>query len=176
MNSPHIFSPPLNDESAQCARALSLLKEARFQFRHPDDAEYLAELLAQNFPNSSAARRGLHELMLNAVEHGNLGITYAEKARMMNNGTWFDEVSCRLNMPENMEKYATITYQNTNGKITIIIEDMGVGFDWEHYMNVDARDVVGFNGRGIPVSRVGCFDSVDYIAPGNKVVCTKRLE
>jgi hypothetical protein len=43
---------------------------------------------------------GICELLLNAVEHSNLGITYEEKTRLDEPGTWEAEVHRRLRLPE----------------------------------------------------------------------------
>jgi hypothetical protein len=41
---------------------------------------------------------------LNAVEHGNLGISYVDKGKLIENDTWRMEIERRLSLPENPER------------------------------------------------------------------------
>lgn len=75
---------------------LQLTDQAQFRFRTLDDVAILSATLAQMCPNPETVAMGLSELMLNAVEHGNLGINYAEKGRLIEDGLWQDEVERRL--------------------------------------------------------------------------------
>ena len=52
-------------------------------------------------PDPEAVIIGLTELLVNAVEHGNLGITYEDKTALNAAGTWDTEVRRRLALPEN---------------------------------------------------------------------------
>ena len=54
---------------------------------------------------------GLVELMINAIEHGNLGITYEEKTDLLDSNLWSVEVNRRIRLEENKNKYAVVTYQ-----------------------------------------------------------------
>src|SRR5262249_39246858 len=67
---------------------LSLLSEANFTIRTLDQARDLAGVLANACPDPEAAVVGLTELLVNAVEHGNLGITYEEKSSLRNCHEW----------------------------------------------------------------------------------------
>ena len=62
---------------------MGLLEKARFRFRTLEDARTLAFLIANCFPEPQVAVYGLNELLINAVEHGNLGITFAEKTKFV---------------------------------------------------------------------------------------------
>jgi hypothetical protein len=44
------------------------------------------------------------ELLVNGVEHGNLGIDFAEKSRLRESDCWEDEIRRRLTLPENRGK------------------------------------------------------------------------
>ena len=68
--------------------AIACLSRAEFRFRSLDEAAALAALLSSLCPNPDMAAIGLSELLVNAVEHGNLGITYAEKSTLMSGGNW----------------------------------------------------------------------------------------
>ena len=77
------------------------MRQARFHFRTLEEAANLAYKIAACFPEPQKAAFGLNELMHNAVEHGNLGIGYDEKANLLRSGSWREEVERRLNFPEN---------------------------------------------------------------------------
>ncbi len=56
------------------------ITEGRAEFRTIEDAQNLAILLAKQCPDYDRVLFGLRELMINAVEHGNLEIGYEKKA------------------------------------------------------------------------------------------------
>ena len=75
--------------------SLRLLEKAVFTFQTVEQARDLGTLLANTCPDPNATVIGLTELLVNAVEHGNLGITYEEKTRLFANGTWGDRAGRR---------------------------------------------------------------------------------
>ena len=70
-------------ESSQTPGAMN---SASFRFQTLEQAEALSSFLAKAFPQPEKIILGLSELMVNAVEHGNLGITYAEKTFLNGEG------------------------------------------------------------------------------------------
>ena len=69
----------IRNELKKRAETLSLMSSGNFSFKTHDEAKLLAILLAQTTPKPENVVTGLKELLLNAIEHGNLGITYDEK-------------------------------------------------------------------------------------------------
>lgn len=67
--------------------------------------------------------------MVNAVEHGNLGITFEEKANLMLEGIWRDEIAYRQKLPENIGKKVHVKLTNHEEYLTLKIKDDGKGFD-----------------------------------------------
>ena len=63
---------------AEHGSALQLLVNGEFSYRTVEEAAILAAFVAQARPQPDAAALALSELLVNAVEHGNLGISYAE--------------------------------------------------------------------------------------------------
>ncbi len=57
----------------------NFLYKGYFSIRSTEDANTLAVQLASFCPDPIKSVLGLGELLVNAVEHGNLGITYSEK-------------------------------------------------------------------------------------------------
>jgi hypothetical protein len=51
---------------------------------------------------------GLSELIINGIEHGNLGISYAEKSRLKQEDGWTEEIARRLALEENADKRVVV--------------------------------------------------------------------
>ena len=79
--------------------AISLMENCKFRFRTPEDVEKLVPLLARLFPHPGRAVTGIAELMLNAIEHGNLEIGHERKADWVARGVYHTELAKRLATP-----------------------------------------------------------------------------
>lgn len=99
-----------------------------YRFRTLDDIENLVEKVAPLFPQEGKIGLGMRELMINAVEHGNLGITYEEKSALLKQGAWKQEVLRRMNMPEYQLRMASITFIGQENRVVLEIRDEGEGF------------------------------------------------
>lgn len=155
---------------------IRLMREAVFTFRTVEQAHDLGMLLANTCPNPTATVVGLTELLVNAVEHGNLGITYEEKSRLNNPVDWTHEVQRRLDLPENAGKYAEVSFERTETSIRFLIRDRGPGFDWKRYLHVDPQRAFDTHGRGIAMANRLSFSHLEYRGCGNEVVGTVRLQ
>ena len=113
--------------------------------------------------------------MVNAIEHGNLGITYAEKTDLMLASAWSTEVERRLALPENQNKYAALHFEATDDTIRIHIKDQGRGFDWQKYLEFAPERLTDPHGRGIATTRIVAFSTLQYLGCGNEVICTIPL-
>lgn len=159
------------DEFTVQKRALGLLEEAKFKFQNLEQARNLSLLAASFMPDPEKALFGIHELTVNAVEHGNLGVSYIEKKDLLEKAIWRDEIDKRCNLPENKNKFATLSIVSNAGYIEIVIEDAGNGFDFKKYLDVDTARMTDPNGRGIAITKMYAFDEMEYIGNGNKVRC-----
>jgi CheY-like chemotaxis protein len=168
------FYHGLEQTAAEMTIAMRHMDSIRLSFRTVDDVRNVSSFLASMYPSPEAAIMGLTELMLNAVEHGNLGITYAEKSELNRRGAWLDEVERRLELPEFKNRLARVSFERDQTHLLVTIEDMGDGFDWTPYFDLAVERAADSHGRGIAMSRLVSFDEVNYVAPGNKVICTKR--
>ncbi|MBI3004132.1 MAG: response regulator [Ignavibacteriales bacterium] len=149
------------------------LYDAEFRVRTLGEAEYLASRLANATPSPNNVL-GISEMLINAIEHGNLGISYADKTALVTNGTWRADVDRRLKLPENVSKYVRVTLNRNTTKLTLLIEDQGSGFDWQKYLNLDEIRVFDNHGRGIAISRE--YLELQFFPPGNKVLITIPLQ
>jgi len=152
------------------------LDEQNFSFRTLDEARAIATLLSSNCPEPQRVVVGLAELLINALEHGNLAISYAEKGEMLKQGTWDDEIQKRLNMPEYIDRKVSVKMLRDKEKITFIITDEGEGFDFAHYLEMDPARAFDNHGRGIAISRLMSFDSLEYLGSGNQLLATVKLQ
>lgn len=150
--------------------ALACLVDARFAFRTLEEARDTSLFLAGLCPSPEEAALGLSELLINAVEHGNLGLSYDEKKRLRQEGDWMGEVEARLARPEYRALRAEARVQHVDGRLVFTIQDQGKGFDWRRFMEFDPERAYDPNGRGIAMARQISFSSLEYQGNGSTVV------
>jgi len=109
------------------------------------------------------------ELITNAVEHGNLGISYAEKTALCAAGRWEEEIRRRVALPENADKAVEVRFEHHSGESHIWIRDAGAGFNWPAYVSIDASRTEDPHGRGIALARTVSFDWLEYLGNGSEV-------
>lgn len=160
----------LCDFTANLSATINLLASGEFSFRTPLQARSLSVGLAQLCDNPEDAGIGLLELMINAVEHGNLGITYAEKTALRQTWQWDQEIERRLENAPWCERTARIGVRRVGCDIEFTIADDGDGFDWQQYLQIDLRRAFDVHGRGIAIANKISFSRLDYQSPGNVVV------
>lgn len=164
----------LRNEVLKAANTLACLDRAEFSFRTTDEARNIATLLANVAPDPDSVVLGLSELMLNAVEHGNLGITYEEKTRLIADGELAREIERRQSQPPYSGRCATLEFVRLVGELRFIIRDEGNGFDWREFLEIKPERAFDTHGRGIAMARLMSFQSVDYRGCGNEVVAVVR--
>lgn len=149
--------------------SIKLLKNAHFQFRNLEDVRAVSSLVACACDEPDKIAMGLTELMINAVEHGNLQIGYKEKSKLRKQDMWEAEITNRLALPENKDKYASIDIVNDKDNVTFTIIDQGNGFEWDGFMEFDTTRVMDNHGRGIAMANQLYFSKLEYGGKGNKV-------
>lgn len=157
------------------ASMLSCLVDGRFEFRTTDEALDLATLVANAAPDPARVVLGLSELMVNAIEHGNLGIGYEQKTRLLDQGTFHDEIKRRLALPEFSAKRAQLELHREANELRYVIRDAGRGFDWHNYLEISPERAFDTHGRGIAMSRMVSFDRLEYRGAGNEVYAAVDL-
>jgi len=165
----------LTGRIAAHADALQLLREAEFRFAGLEEAQQLAAFLALACPQPESVSMGLSELLVNAVEHGNLGISYADKKRLRLEDCWQEEVECRLGQPEYRDRRVSVRLARRDGALEFTVADEGAGFDWEEYLELSPERLFDPNGRGIAMARQVSFATLEYRGAGNVVVATVAL-
>lgn len=157
---------------AEQAKAFRCIKEGEFRIRTLEEARVLAAFIALLGPQPDLLAMGLSELLVNGVEHGNLGIEFAEKSRLREADRWEEEISRRLALPENRDKVVRLRVRCDDSRWVFEIRDDGEGFDWRQFLDFDPERAFAPNGRGIALSRQLAFASLTYLPPGNQVVVT----
>ncbi len=154
----------------QAESLLELLQQGCFQFRDVEQARSLAHNLARLCPEPQRAVQGLLELLVNAVEHGNLGISYADKGHLLMNGLWHQEIQRRLQLPEYCDRYVTVNFQRQADEVSFTIQDQGDGFNWQDYLDFSPERAFDLHGRGIAMACKLSVDRLLYQGNGNTVV------
>ncbi len=165
----------MKEEVRKGQLVFGLMRQSIFKFRTIDEAKALAFYIANCFPEPQKAVYGLHELLINAVEHGNLGITYEEKTGLLLSGSLHEEIERRLSCEEYSTRIACVTFSATDEVLTVNIRDEGEGFEWQKYMELCSERMTDPHGRGIATSRLLSFHDIQYLGSGNEVVCKLNL-
>ena len=165
----------LQSQLERGVKALGLAQYAIFSYRTIDEARDLGSVLARACPDPESAVIGLTELLVNAVEHGNLGITYDEKTQLRTHSRWEAEIQRRLTMPEYAGRTAEVRFEREGREMRFTVRDCGSGFDWRRYFDIDPARAFDTHGRGILMARHLSFHSLEYRGCGNEVVATVRM-
>lgn len=150
--------------------AMGLVRRGVFHVHTLDECGDLAALLAKACPDPRRCVTGLLELLVNAVEHGNLGISYEEKTELIASHAWAGEIERRQELPRNRKRRVEVTLTRLAAATRIRIQDMGEGFHWQDFEGVDPGRMFDSHGRGILLAKWEAFDRVEYLGNGNCVV------
>ena len=112
---------------------------------------------------------GLVELMMNAIEHGNLNISYQEKSKALETNALNELYQNRLKDSAYAERKVTVLFNQNSTGCEWLITDEGDGFDFQDLPDPTSSDnLLDMSGRGIFISKF-MFDSLDYLGKGNMV-------
>lgn len=166
----HIRYESLRFKINETNDSFAMMDKAFYSFRTLEEANCLATAMALTCPNPESVVLGIAELAINAIEHGNLGITYEDKTTLNELNTWSEEVRRRLALPENREKRATLEFSRIGKSVRFVIKDEGEGFDPGEFLQVKPERAFDNHGRGIAISKAIIFDRLEYRGKGNEVV------
>lgn len=114
----------------------------------------------------------LHELLMNAYEHGNIGATYDLKQNLMKQDRYDDFLEIRNSITtDKIIKVTLSIYQGIQCKILKIdIEDEGDGFNASNFfkrLNLEkSNDIIRYSGRGVLMA-MSLVDGVFFNKKGN---------
>jgi len=122
-------------------------------------------------------RMGLQELLINAIEHGNLGISAEEKREALMNDTYETLLESRRQQPQNVARRVYVWMENDpiQQSFHCRIRDEGDGFDWEPLLQGKAEKlpVLAGSGRGIFLVKT-LMPYIRYFGRGNEVALTVK--
>mgnify|MGYP001363789174 CR=1 FL=1 len=121
-------------------------------------------------------RLSLYEMLVNAMEHGNLEINYDMKKNLLEEVMDYQRyLTDRANEAPFKDRKVRVSYKFDTKSISFTITDEGKGFDVSKVPNPHATEnLERLNGRGIFISRVN-MTSVTYNDKGNSVTLYKEL-
>jgi DNA-binding response OmpR family regulator/anti-sigma regulatory factor (Ser/Thr protein kinase) len=127
------------------------------------------------FPQSDIInlKIGIEEMLVNAIEHGNLDITYEEKNVAIEQGKFGNLIRDRLASSNNVKKRIVVQSRLTNDLLKVVITDEGKGFDWRALPDPLESNFLTYNGRGIFLTKI-FYDEVRFNETGNEVTITKK--
>ncbi len=143
-----------------------LLDTATLELRRIEEAETVAAHLGAAAGDPQLGI-GILELLLNGIEHGNLGLSYEEKSDLLESGLYERELEKRLAAEDHRDKLVTVVLKRVEDHLEILISDRGSGFDYESYLAFDRERVFDSHGRGVLLAR-GLLE-IEYLHPGNRV-------
>lgn len=162
----------------------SLYTERKFTLKLPNDIRYVGRVAEHLSWEASAflqktdrlsVRLGLEELLLNAVEHGNLEISHREKSQALEAGksvlALYEE---RRRNPEFEARRVTVEGHLQPGDCEWFICDEGKGFNSGALADPTTTGrLTALHGRGIFLARFQ-FDELEYLGCGNRVRVRKQ--
>jgi len=117
------------------------------------------------------------EMIINAIEHGNLEIGFEEKTQALQNGDYLTYIIEKQKQPQYKDKKVTIEYSITPEQLAVKVSDEGKGFDYKRITQKtqEANENMLGHGRGIGLI-LRLFDEVKYNSIGNQVLLIKKLQ
>ena len=142
--------------------------------RMADVNRWVKQLIRQR-PHLQPVRLGLSELLINAVEHGNLGIAYDDKTQLkkeLGTAGYEQFLDDRITAAPWGETQVTFVLDERTDHVAMTICDQGPGFDW--HTRLHRAEDIAFNdthGAGLLVALKN-FSSLTYQGCGNTVHAT----
>jgi ActR/RegA family two-component response regulator len=118
-------------------------------------------------PDIDLLKMALGEIIINAVEHGNLNISMKEKFEAVNNGTYRELFEQRNHDPHYASRVVIIQVHMERDALTYHVIDEGEGFDYRKEFDPDPENHIG-SGLGMQIAR-NFFSDVFYEGQGNMV-------
>lgn len=122
-------------------------------------------------------RLGLREVMINAIEHGNLAITFEEKSKATAAGTLHELIQQRLANPMYANRKLHLKVDADESRVEFTVRDEGAGFNHRDMLERagGSAEELTFHGRGLGFA-LASFDEVVFNEAGNEVRLTKRIQ
>ena len=153
---------------------LSCIHEERKTLRFGNDLDALPYVINQAVANASLVcpdvpmlKTALGEVLLNAIEHGNLGIDLKEKSVAISRNAYPELLRRRSEDPRHAGKVVTLHVRMTRDKLTYRVIDQGEGFDHRALFGRDPHATAG-SGLGLFFAK-SYFSRMIFRGRGNDV-------
>ncbi|MBN2160946.1 MAG: ATP-binding protein [Spirochaetes bacterium] len=148
------------------------------------NAELMSQRLVRSLhslaplPVVTDMRVALREAIINAIEHGNLRLTFEEKTRLQITGKYFDLIKERQMDPLCNRRKVCVEYSLSEERVIYTISDEGDGFDHRAMLKAEPGNPASLeleHGRGLMMIK-DAFDAVTYNEKGNSMTLVKYLK
>lgn len=183
-NNSYTISGTASVESADELRAVCISERQVYVF---GNYVYISDAISQrvflgmlkytDHDSAYAVKVCLREMIINSIEHGNLGITFEEKTEAQNEGTYFSLLLSRQTDPVYGQRNVRLVYSLNEKRALFRITDQGDGFDHQSVLDRDIKSPEFFSlmhGRGIAMARLE-FDTIRYNEKGNSVLLIRTF-
>lgn len=122
-----------------------------------------------------AIKLSLGEIIINAIEHGNLSINYEMKTVIPGDGL---EALIKERKQEKLyaSRKVTVTSRINDKKATFTVTDDGEGFNWRNFPNpTEENNMLLSHGRGLFIVHY-YMDEVSFNEKGNRVTLVKYFK
>ncbi len=129
-----------------------------------------------DYKEASLVRIALREMIVNAIEHGNLEVTFEDKSGALESDSYFQLIAERQKNPGYAGRKVTLEYRISPEKAEYLITDNGQGFNHENVEQRFKQSSEGLlaHGRGIVMAR-SIFNTVTWNSKGNQVHLIKNF-
>ena len=167
-------------EAADVRQVMGLVTNRSTTLTMPSDPRllskvvaYLARELCNQYPNYefplTEIKLALYEALANALEHGNLEITYAQKTKAMETKEGIHGlIATRLADPQFASREIHIRVSYEAGQAVYAVRDEGPGFDPKPVIERGVADTSALHGRGITLIR-HYMDDTSWNDTGNEI-------
>ena len=118
----------------------------------------------------------LYEVCINAIEHGNLGISYETKREWIEKNIYYVKLSELLSSEIAKNTFVEIKLNIEKDCITLTVKDKGQGFNPNNEIEKIKKDSFARNsGRGMMMVK-SYFDIIKYNKTGNAITLVKNIK
>jgi anti-sigma regulatory factor (Ser/Thr protein kinase) len=124
-------------------------------------------IVLKNYPKTyhQQIKIGVQELIINAIEHGIIGLGSEKKYKLKRKGYLVYENYLSDQLKKQYQRNIEIQYENNSNEIKLIISDYGNGFDWKNGL-LEAK--TKNEGKGLFIAK-SSFNKLNYNSTGNIV-------
>ena len=136
----------------------------------------LRKIDAMGYPRTASELCiAVRELVINAIEHGNLELSYEDKSRALDRGNLAHVIANRQRQAEFCQRRTTVRVLRRGSSVSIRVTDQGRGFDWKRLPDpTDGSYLLADHGRGVLLARMA-VDDLTFNEAGNEARLTKTL-